>query len=278
MSGMTINSNLNAVRAQNQISQTSGSLNASLEKLASAVRINSASDDPAGLAISEGLSSQVRGASQALQNVQDGISMIQTAEGGMKQVTDNLQRIRELSVRASNDSLTSDQREIINEEVSQLKEQINKVTDQVEFNGKKLLNGDISSGSGGAQIQSGADSGETVEVSAEAQDTSSLGVDGSDVTTRSSAEQAIESTTGAINQVATERASLGAQQNRLEGTTEFLRVSRENQIASESRIRDADVAQATTERVQSSILTQSGTSVLSQANNLQGQRALQLLG
>lgn len=278
MSGLRINTNMNAVRAQRSLNNASGSLNERLEKLASAIRINDASDDAAGLAISEGLRSQVRGTSQALRNAQDGISMIQTAGGGSEVVTENLQRIRELSIQAANDSLGSSEREIIQEEVNQLVEQIDQTTDQVDFNGRNLLNGDISEANGGAEIQAGANRDDTVNVSVEAQDSASLGVDGVDLTTGEGAQQAIEDVTGAINQVATERADLGAQQNRLESTVDFLQISNENQQASESRIRDADLAAQSTGRATDSILTQSSTAVLSQANNLQGQSALQLLG
>ncbi|MFB6356269.1 MAG: flagellin [bacterium] len=261
--------------ANRQLKQAAGSLNERLEKISSALKINSASDDAAGLAISEGLSSQIRGGAQAIKNAQDGISMIQTAEGGSEQITENLQRIRELSVQAANDSLSDQDRELINKEVQQLKEEIDRMTETVEFNGKKLLNGDISSGE---KIQAGADRGETVEVSADAQDTSTLGVSGTDVTSRQNAEQAIEDTTGAINQVATDRAKLGAQQNRLESTIEFVKVQNENQQAAESRIRDADMARQTTKKASANIKTQAATSALTQANNLQGSTALQLLG
>mgnify|MGYP006425449539 CR=1 FL=1 len=278
MSGISINSNLNAVSAQRNLNQASGSLNERLEQLASALEINDASDDAAGLAISEGLRSQIRGASQALQNTQDGISLIQTAEGGAEVVTDNLQRIRELSLQAANGSLGDSERGIIQEEVNQLVEQIDSTTEQVEFNGRNLLNGDISEANGGAEIQSGANRDDTVNLTVEAQDSNSLGVQGVDLTTAEGAQQAVEDTTNAINQVSTERAELGAQQNRLESTVDFLQITEENQQASESRIRDADLAEVTTERAADTIRTQSSASVLAQANNLQGQSALQLLG
>jgi len=278
MSGISINSNLNAVSAQRNLSRASGSSNERLEKLASAIEINDASDDAAGLAISEGLRTQIRGASQALQNTQDGISLIQTAEGGAEVVSENLQRIRELSLQAANGSLGDSEREIIQEEVNQLVEQIDSTTEQVEFNGQNLLNGDISEANGGAEIQAGANRDETVNLTVEAQDSDSLGVQDVDLTTAEGAQQALEDTTNAINQVSTERADLGAQQNRLESTVDFLQITEQNQQASESRIRDADLAQVTTNRATDTILTQSSTSVLAQANNLQGQSALQLLG
>ncbi len=278
MSSFSINTNLNALQAQRQLSRSDRNLQERLDSIASALRINSSDDDAAGLAISEKLRGQIRGDNQALQNIQDGISLIQTAEGGSQQIQENLQRIRELSLRAANDSLGQQEREAIQAEVDQITEEIDRLSDTVEFNGRNLLNGDISQSNGGAQIQAGSNRGETVNVTVEAQDASSLGVSGVDVTSRNGAENAVETVTGSINQVSTDRASLGAQENRLQEAIDFVQIEEQNQQAAESRIRDADLAQETTGLAQSRIRLQAGTSTLAQANNLSGQTALQLLG
>ncbi len=275
---MRINTNLNAISAQRHLSQTSRDMDSRLESIASALRINRGADDAAGLAISEGMRSQMRGDSQAIRNLQDGVSMVQTAEGGAEQVQDNLQRMRELSMRAANDTVGDIGREAIQSEIDQLTEEIDRLTDTVQFNERELLSGEIDEESGGAVLHAGADRDETVTLTVEAMDSETLGVEDVDVTSREGAEQALETLSGAINQVSTQRADMGAIQNRLEGTIEFLQISEENVQAAESRIRDADMAAEATGRAQDQILTQAGVSTLSQANNLQGQTALQLLG
>lgn len=278
MGSFSINTNLNALSARRHLSQTNQDMNSRLESMASGMRINSASDDAAGLAISEKMRSQMRGTSQSAQALQEGLSMLQTAEGGAKAVQDNLQRMRELSVQAASDSLGSQEREAIQTEVTQIKEEINRMTETVQFNNKKLLNGDISESEGGAVLHAGANKDETITATVSAMDTGTLGVDSVDVTSRESAEQSIESVTNAINQVSTERANMGATQNRMTEAVDFLQIQNENQQASESRIRDANMAAETTGQAQDQILMQAGTSTLGQAMNLQGQTASQLLG
>jgi flagellin len=260
------------------MSKTNRDMQTRLKRMASALRINQASDDAAGLAISEGMRSRVRGSSQAMQNMQDGISMIQTAEGGASQVQDNLQRMRELALQAGNSTMGPQEREAIQAEVDQLSEEVNRLTDTVQFNGKKLLSGDIDADSGGAVLHAGASRDETIAVQVESMDTDTLGVSGVDVTSREGANDALETISGAINQVSTERAGMGAVQNRLEGTVDFLQIQRENQLASESQIRDADMAAESTQLATSQLLAQSGTAVLGQANSLHGSTAMSLLG
>lgn len=275
MSSLSINTNLNALSARRRIQNSSNSLNERLEALASGLRINEASDDAAGLAISQKLSSQIRGGSQALQNLQDGISMLQTAEGGTAEIQDNLQRMRELSVKASNTAtLTESDREAIQSEVNELTEEINRVAEDTQFNKKNLLNGNISDGT---QIQSGADQGETISLSVGDLSADSLGVNSVDLTTEEGASKALESVSGALNQVATERADIGSSVNRLESTIDSGLIQRENEQAARSQIRDANLARQATERTQDSLLTQAGTSTLAQANDLQGSSALNLL-
>ncbi|MFP4687473.1 MAG: flagellin [bacterium] len=275
---ISINTNLSASTARRHISRTDREMNKRLKSMASALRINQAADDAAGMAISEGMRSRERGSSQAIRNLQDGVSMIQTAEGGAAQVQSNLQRMRELSLQSANDTMGPQEREAIQAEVSQLSEEINRLTDTVQFNDKQLLSGDISSESGGAVLHAGASRDETVTLEVEAMDTETLDVADIDVTTREGANQALEMLSGAINQVSTERAGMGSVQNRIEGTIDFLQIQRENQLASESQIRDADLAAESTELATQRVLTQSGTAVLGQANNLHSSSAMNLLG
>jgi flagellin len=270
-----INSNVQATFAQRQLNQANSTLNEANQRLASGERINSAADDAAGLAISEGLSSQIRGLGQAERNAQDGISVLQTAEGGFESIQGKLQRMRELSVQAANDSLTTSDRENIQTEIDQLSDEITRTAESVEFNTKELLTKDA--GSLTFHVGANKDQTITVEKSDIGTGTSkALGVDGVDVTTRSGAESAISTVDSAIGSVSTNRANIGAIQNRLEGTIDFLQVQQENFQASESRIRDADVAEETVKRTRANILTQAGTSVLSQAQQ-SPQLALQLI-
>jgi flagellin len=289
-----INNNIAATFAQRQLTDSNRTLNEANERLASGKRINSAADDAAGLAISEKLRQNLRGLKMAERNAQDGISVIQTAEGGMQNMTQKLQRIRELSVQAANDSLTNNDRELIQNEVDQLVAEIDRTASTVQFNNRQLLKNDFgtfnadgttSVGTGELVFHTGANRDETITVDTNDVATTtaaSLNVrngagDAIDLTTRAAAESAIEVATNAINSISTRRARLGAIQNRLEGTIDFLQVQQENVQASESRIRDADIANETVKRTRSNILLQAGTSVLSQAQQTP-QLALQLLG
>jgi flagellin len=275
---MSINTNLNALAARRQINESSNDLNDKLEKLASGLRINTAADDAAGLAISTKMASQVRGGSQALQNLQDGLSMLQTAEGATAEIQSGLQRARELAVRSANGTFTSEDRSAIQDEINQITDQIDRIAEDTQFNEKNLLNGEISSSNGGAEIQAGADESETLNLNISDLSSSALGVDGADVSSQSNASDAIGNIDGALNQVATERADLGAAANEIKSSVDSTLIERQNQAAAQSRIEDANMAQAATERAQASILSQAGTSALAQANNLQGSNALQLLG
>lgn len=278
MSGMSINTNMSALRAQRHITQSANQLQEKFERLSSGLRINSASDDASGLAISQKMTGQIRGQSQAIQNLQDGLSLLQTAEGGTGVIEGNLQRIRELSVQASNATLTDQDRQAIQDEVSQLKEEINRVSDDTEFNKKKLLNGDIDSSNGGVDLQAGANENQTINVSVGDLSTSSLGVDSVDVSTQSGAQDAIPSVDDALGDVSSVQTEIGAASNRIEQSIDANAISRENLSAGRSRIRDANIATEAAGRAQASILTQAGTLMLAQANQLQGSNALSLLG
>lgn len=291
-----INNNIAATFAQRQLTSSNQTLNEAQERLSSGKRINTAADDAAGLAISEKLRQGLRGLQQAQRNAQDGISVLQTAEGGLESINDKLQRIRELAVQSANDSLTNSDRKLLQEEVNQLVDEIDRTASSVQFNNRQLLGDnfkevqsdgsvDSSTAQSSLKFHVGANRGETIEVTKtdDIQTTTgnALGVRTSgtaiEITSQGLAESAIEITTDALDTVSTTRANIGAVQNRLEGTIDFLEIQQEKTQASESRIRDADVASEAVKRTRANILLQAGTSVLSQAQQTP-QLALQLLG
>ncbi len=274
MSSLSINTNLNALSAQRHISSSAGDMETRLNRMASALQINTAADDAAGLAISEGMSAQIRGTSQSVQNLQDGVSMLQTAEGGVSGIQENLHRMRELSIQASNDIIGDAGRSAIQAEMDQIVEEIDRSVETVTFNERELLSGDAEAA---IELHAGPDRDETVSISISEMSTEALGVDEIDVTEEGGAGEAIEALNTAINQVSTERANIGSVQNRLEGAIDFLEIMEENVMASESQIRDADMAAEATELAQDQITTQAGVSTLGQAMNLEGSTASQLL-
>lgn len=261
-----IQTNLPALFAHRQVNLTNMAMESSLEKLSSGYRINSASDDAAGLAISEKLRTQVTGLEQAARNVQDGVSLIQTAEGGMEELHLILQRMRTLSIQSANDTNTASDRAMIQVEVTQLLAEINRMQSTVVFNSKKLLDGSYKSGTGNIVIHSGADANQTITLNIDGMNTTSLGINAVSVTTQPLSETAITALSTAINTVSTNRANLGAVQNRLEHTYNFIKVAQENMAASESRIRDVDMAAEMVNYTKSQILSQAGMAMLSQAN------------
>ncbi len=291
-----INNNVQATFAQRQLNNSSSQLTKAQQRLSSGMRINTAADDAAGLAISEKMRMAKRGLAQAQSNAQDGISVLQTAEGGLDSVNSKLQRIRELSIQAANDSLTKSDRKKIQTEVDQLVDEIDRTASTVQFNNRQLLKnkfgtvGDSGSslGTGDASLtfHVGSNRDEVVTVTTDdiATTTSySLGVRTStgtanqiEVTSQTLAESAVQIATQAINSVSTRRANIGAVQNRLEGAVDFLEIQSENTQASESRIRDANVAKEAVNQTRANILMQAGTSVLGQAQQTP-QLALQLL-
>lgn len=259
-----INTNIASLTAQRSLAKTSGEMATALQRLSSGLRVNSAKDDAAGLAISERLTAQVRGYNQAIRNAGDGISLAQTAEGGIEAITSSLQRMRELAVQAANYSNTNADRTAIQAEVSQLLSEVGRVAEQTKFNGNALLNGDFSSG---GNFQVGANASEVIAVGGIADlDATALGINGIDVSTQAGATTALGLLDAAITTVTTERAELGASINRFEQTINNLRVTVENITAARSRIQDADFASETASLTRLQILQQSGTAVLSQAN------------
>jgi flagellin len=270
---MIINHNLNAMNAHRNMSINNGNSAKSMEKLSSGLRINRAGDDAAGLAISEKMRGQIRGLDQASRNAQDGVSLIQTAEGALNETHSILQRMRELAVQSTNDTNVDADRSQIQLEISQLKNEINRISSQTEFNTKKLIDGNATN----VVFQVGANSGQTVTLAIVSMDTSALSVDAIDVrTVATSITNQIDTINNAINAVSSERAKLGSYQNRLEHTIANLNTSSENLQGAESRIRDVDMAKEMMNFSKNNILQQAAQAMLAQANQ-QPQGVLQLL-
>ena len=272
---LRINQNIDAFNSYRNLSVTQGQMSKSLEKLSSGFRINRAADDAAGLAISEGLRAQVGGLKVAVRNAQDGISVVQTAEGALTETHSILQRMRDLSVQASSTgSQDSDARSAAQTEFSQLNEELDRIATTTAFGGQKLLDMAGTAYQGTFQVGANGSSSDQIAVdlstaafgssSLTGFDSAGLGVGALDLTTAGTA--AIDAIDTAVKGVSTARATLGAYQNRFEHTINNLSVAVENLSASESRIRDTDMAQEMVAFTRSQILTQAGTSMLAQAN------------
>jgi flagellin len=276
--GLRIATNVAAISARKNLFNTSNSLEKSMARLSSGFRINQAADDAAGLAISENLKSQIRGLRQASRNAQDGISLVQIAEGSLNEVSNMLIRLRELAVQSASDTIGDTERKFVDVEYQQLKSEIQRITESTQFNGYNLLNG-----SGGViDIQVGVHNDpfqDRISFNASAANASieALGMTAESVETKELAQTSISVVDSALVSVNAIRANFGAMQNRLQSTTTNLQITDENFSAANSRIRDTDVAAESSELTRSSILQQAAISVLSQANNVQ-QMALKLLG
>ena len=276
--GMQINTNVAANNAYRNLNNTQNELSKSLEKLSSGLRINRAADDAAGLAISEGLKAQVGGLTVAARNAQDGISVVQTAEGSLTEVHSILQRMRDLAVQGGNDSNNATSRSAIKTEADELGKELDRITNGTNFNGIDLLKG----GSLNFQVGAGSTANDTIQVGladvATAVGTLSgaAGATGFDVTSNATANTTITAIDTAITAISTARSRLGASQNRFESAVRSLNVSKENLSAASSRITDTDMAEEMVKYTRSNILSQAGTAMLAQAN--QGnQGVLQLL-
>jgi len=282
--GLQIATNVSALNAYRNLSSTQNDLSKSLEKLSSGLRINRAADDAAGLAISEGLRSQVNGLNVAARNAQDGISVIQTAEGALTEVHAILQRVRDLAVQAGNDSNNTESRAAITTEVTQLVDELERIADSTNFNGIQLLDG--TGGTAGVlsfQVGADGDASSQISVDLTSADIKTLATDlrTDIVTTDGFADAAAAAATITridtdIEAVSTARADLGAVQNRFESTINSLQVAAENLAAANSRIRDTDMAAEMVRFTSANILQQAGTAMLAQANQ-SGQGILQLL-
>nr|ACB05827.1 flagellin [Clostridium botulinum] len=274
---MIINHNLNAMNAHRQMAINTGNNGKAIEKLSSGLRINRAGDDAAGLAISEKMRGQIRGLNQASRNSQDAISLIQTAEGALNETHSILQRMRELTVQAVNDTNVTVDRENLQKEVAELQSEINRIASQTQFNTKSLINGAVSEDAKAMTFQIGANSGQTIKLTIGSMDAKTLKVDNIKLDdTAANITKQIATIDSAINSVSKERAKLGANQNRLEHTIANLDNSAENLQAAESRIRDVDMAKEMMNFTKTNILTQAAQAMLAQANQAP-QGVLQLL-
>lgn len=275
--GLRINTNTASLNAQRVLWGTKLGLDKSMEKLASGFRINRAGDDAAGLAISENLKAQIRGMKQAQRNAQDGISLVQVAEGAMNEVSSIMIRLRELAVQAASDTVGPVERQFLNVEYDQLISEVDRISEGTEFNGTQLLAGTGSI----LDFQVGTRNNpqiDRISFDASKADSSSaaLGVNLTSVADKASAQNALSAIDQAIVSVSGMRADFGALQNRLQSTISNLQISGENLSAANSRIRDVDMAEETSELTSKNILLQAGTSVLAQANQ-QSNVALGLL-
>jgi flagellin len=265
--GLRINTNVQSLGAQRSLSKNNRNLNDNLRKLSSGERITRAADDAAGLAISEKLKSEIRSMRQAKRNADDGISLIQTAEGGLSEISNIIIRLRELAIQAASDTVGNTERGFSDIEFQSLKEEIERISKSSEFNGRHLLDGT----SGLVEIQVGTQNNpfnDRIKYDGTAINSTlaSLGLDGNTVASKEGAQMSLQSLDDALVQVNGFRAELGAVQNRLTSVVDNLGVAEENLSEANSRIRDVDVASETAKLTKNQILTQAGTSVLAQAN------------
>ncbi len=275
--GLRINTNTASLNAQKNLMGTKLGLDKSLERLSSGYRINRAGDDAAGLAISENLRAQIRGLKQASRNAQDGVSLVQVAEGSLNEISSILIRLRELAVQAASDTIGPVERQFLNVEYDQLVSEIDRIADGTEFNGTQLLSGTGSI----LDFQVGTRNDPNIDrlsfdASKADANSAALGVNLTSVADKASAQNTLSAIDQAIVSVSAMRADFGAIQNRLQSTISNLSVSVENMSAANSRIRDVDVAEETAELTRNNILLNAGTSVLAQANQT-AQTALSLL-
>ena len=261
---LRINGNTDAASAHRALGTAAGQLSRSLSQLASGKRIVSARDDAAGLAIAETLSAQVRGSQQGVRNAQDGISVLQTAEGALGQVAEQLQRVRELTVQAGNGTLSAEQRGAIQAEIAAVQQSIDQTAGTAQFNGQKLLDGSAPS----VSLQTGANADQTTQVALPNATTSALGVDGAnvDVSSPAAANASLATIDAAISAVSSARGRVGAQVSGIEHTIASENVAAENQISARSRIADLDYAKAVVEETRNQLLVDVSTAMLAQAN------------
>lgn len=275
---LRISTNVASLNAQKNLGSTNLGMERSLARLSSGYRINQAADDAAGLAISERLRGQIRGMKQASRNSEDGISLVQVAEGGLNEISNMLIRLRELGVQAASDTIGDTERKFLDVEYQQLKSEMQRISEVTKFNGRDLLNG-----TGGViDIQVGTDNDpfkDRISFNSSAANASleSLGLVAESLAEKETAQRSLSVVDAAMTSVNAMRANFGAMQNRLNSTISNLAIAHENLSAANSRIRDADVAEETAELTRNNILTQAGVSVLGQANTMQ-QVALKLLG
>ena len=285
---MIINNNISSIFGNRQLSIGSANTDKNMERLSSGMRINRAGDDASGLAVSEKMRSQIKGLNQALRNTQDGVSFIQTTEGYLQEVGSALQRVRELSVQAANGIYSDEDRGYIQVEVSQMVDEIDRIGEQAQFNGLKMLSGMFAKPTADTTPSSemflhlGANMDERVQINIATMNATSLGLkdigtkEPISIASQDSANLAIGTIDQALSQVNSQRADLGASQNRLESATRSIMVGSENLQAAESRIRDTNMAQESSLLAKNQVLSQAAVSMLAQANQ-RPQMVLQLL-
>lgn len=269
--GLRINTNITSLKSQRNLTESTGGQADALEKLSSGSRINRAGDDAAGLAISEKLKASIRGLSQAKRNASDGVSLVQTAEGGLNEISNILIRLRELSVQAASDTVGQEERNYTNLEFQSLVAEVDRIANVTNFNGTQLLNGKTVTP---LEFQVGIHNNATndrlsYDTSRQNATAQSLQLPGLGINTKEGAQSNLDVLDRAISSVNGQRADLGALQNRLGATVRNLSIQNENLSAANSRIRDADYAEVSSELTKQSILNQAGISVLSQANSSQ---------
>jgi flagellin len=277
---LVINTNVASLNAQRSLSASGAELKTAMERLSSGKQINSASDDAAGFAIAERMTAQIRGLNMAAKNAGDGLSMLSTIENATNDVTDMLQRVRELAVQAVNDTNSTEDRGYLQTEVTQLVAEIDRVANDTQYNGRNVFVDFVGSGSGesavaGGKIQVGTEANQTIDFTIDSISTNALGVNSIDVSTGAGATQALSLVDAAIEKVAGNRAEYGAVQNRLEYSVSNLLNVAEYTTAARSRIEDADFAAESARLSKAQVLQQSGTAMLAQANASQ-QLALSL--
>lgn len=276
--GMRVSTNISALNAQRNLVGSQRAINDSMAKLASGSRINKAADDAAGLAISESFKAQIRSATQAQRNANDGISMVQTAEGGLNEIGNIVVRLRELGIQAASDTVGETERGMLNKEVTQLKSEVQRIANVTTWGTTKLLDGSSPKFDFQVGIRNNAEEDRiSFNASENVATLDALGIGGIDFSSKEGAQDALAKLDAAQTSVSGTRANLGALQNRLTSTVDNLGVATENMSAANSRIRDTDVAAASSEMTRNNILLQAGTSTLAQANQ-STQLALKLIG
>ncbi|MBT6175812.1 MAG: flagellin FliC [Deltaproteobacteria bacterium] len=274
---ISVVTNVTSLRAQSNLNKTTQAMAGHIEKLSSGLRINKAGDDAAGSAISSQLTAQEQGLKQASRNANDGVSLIQTAEGALNEMTGMVQRMRELAVQASNEgTMDATERGYLDQEFQFLESELDRVVNVTEYNGQKLVDGSVSTGVS-FQVGMNNTGNDRISVSIANSGSTSLGLNDELLTSSTGAQKAIAALDTALQTINTSRGTLGATQNRLEATMSNLSIMHENTASANSRIKDVDVAEESAAFTRSQILSQAGTSMLAQANSLP-QSALSLIG
>lgn len=274
---ISVVTNVTSLRAQSNLNKTTQAMAGHIEKLSSGLRINKAGDDAAGSAISSQLTAQEQGLKQANRNANDGVSLIQTAEGALNEMTGMVQRMRELAVQASNEgTMDATERGYLDQEFQLLESELDRVVNVTEYNGQKLVDGSVSTGVS-FQVGMNNTGNDRISVSIANSGSTSLGINDELLTSSTGAQKAIAALDTALQTINTSRGTLGATQNRLEATMSNLSIMHENTASANSRIKDVDVAEESAAFTRSQILSQAGTSMLAQANSLP-QSALSLIG